>query len=133
MKSKSIILLRYSLVLIYIWFGLLKLFGMSPITSLVMQTFPFLPNPPLLLILGFGEVLIGIGLFIPFTRKLAILALWGHLAGIFFGVLIHHSLYFSHNNPLLLTNFGEFVAKNIVLLFASIVLFFDNENTSSRT
>ena len=53
-------LLRYSLAIIFIWFGLLKPLGMSPAAELVANTVYWLPPDVFLPILGWWEVAIGV-------------------------------------------------------------------------
>ena len=56
-------LLRYSLGIIYIWFGVLKPFGLSPAQELVENTIYWFDDPKTFVpILGIWEVVIGLSL-----------------------------------------------------------------------
>ena len=56
------LLLRISLAVIFIWFGVLKPLGMSPAEALVAKTVYWFPSDLIIPILGWWEVAIGIGL-----------------------------------------------------------------------
>ncbi len=117
--TKEIRLIIYSIAIVYAWFGFLKLVGHSPVVELVQQTYPMLPQPASIYLLGIGEIGIALLILLPMTRKLGIIALWLQVASIFLGMVIHPSLYTAISNPLLLTYNGEFVIKNLVTLAAS--------------
>ena len=121
MKNNSFKFINISLAIIYIWFGALKIIGQSPVADLVKSTYPSFPQPAFLIFLGFWEVLIGIFLLFRTTMKLGILLMWLQLGGIFMGVILNPSLYFSGNIFLLNTN-GEFVVKNLIFLSSTYYL-----------
>ncbi len=122
MKLDSFKLIKYSLIIVYVWFGLLKLLGVSPVANLVVNTYPSLPEPLFLNFLGIWEIVIGALLLSNKTIKIGILLMWLQLGGIFMGVVLNPSLYFSGPNILYLDANGEFVVKNLVLLAASYYL-----------
>ncbi len=122
LKKWAVPLLVASISFVYIWFGALKIVGASPVAPLVQATFPQFPEPLFLQALGIVEVIIGVLMLNRKTRMLAVLAIWVHLGGIFFGVAIHPNLYFAGGNILTPGVYGEFVAKNIVLLTGSLVI-----------
>ena len=53
-------MLCWALAVVYIWFGALKPFGLSPADALVHKTVPFIPESLFLPFLGFWEVAIGV-------------------------------------------------------------------------
>lgn len=118
----SIPVLRVALGLIFLWFGVLKLFGTSPVTTILKQTFPFMPVLPFAFGLGIWEVMIGCGLIIKRALRLTLVLLCFHLTGTFISFLLAPSLFFQHGSPLWLTVEGEFVAKNMVLMAAGLVI-----------
>jgi uncharacterized membrane protein YkgB len=122
MQKNGITILRITLGIVYVWFGLLKILEVSPVATLVTSTYPSFPEPSFIIFLGIWEVLIGIGLICKIFLRVTLALLWLQMAGIFFGLIISPSLYFINNNPLLLNTYGEFVIKNIVLVAASIVV-----------
>ena len=121
MKKENFKYIRISLAIVYVWFGLLKVIGQSPVADLVKQTYPSFPQPAFLIFLGIWEVSIGILLLSAKTQRAGIVLMWLQLGGIFMGALLNPALYFGSNIFLLNTN-GEFVVKNIVFLASSYYL-----------
>jgi len=125
--------LRLSLAAVYVWFGLLKLLGDSPVEALVSSTLPFGNPGTTVRILGAVEVALGVGLLLGKARRLLLIAVIAHLCGTFLTVLMAPKLLFQHQNPLLLTADGEFVLKNLVLITAALLLITATRtNTPSR-
>lgn len=124
--KKSIDILRITLGIVFLWFGALKLFGVSPVAELVGQSYHFLDLKTSMMVLGVWEVIIGLGLLFKFQLKFIIPLLWLQMAGTFFSAILAPSLFFASGNPLLLTMNGEFLVKNLVLATASFVIY--NEN-----
>lgn len=122
MKVNSLNLIKYSISIVYIWFGLLKILNLSPLYPLIKATYPMFPEPIFLISLGVGEVIIGLLLLNRKTLKLGLILMWFQMGGIFFGVVLSPSNYFQNLNPLILSSNGEFVVKNLVLLAASYSL-----------
>jgi uncharacterized membrane protein YkgB len=118
----SIPMLRLALGFIFLWFGALKLLGVSPVLSLVQQTYSFVPAYPFFFVLGFWETGIGCGLILNRALRPTLIFLCIHLLGTFVALLQAPSLFFLHHNPLLLTAEGEFVVKNLVLVAAGLVI-----------
>lgn len=114
--------LRISLGLIFVWFGLLKVVGNSPVAELVHATVPWVDQDLLVPTLGWIEIVLGLALLAGRPRRLALLAVAGHLAGTFLVFIAAPSLVITDGNPLLLNGNGEFVLKNIVLICAAVVL-----------
>jgi putative oxidoreductase len=118
----SIPALRLALGAIFLWFGALKVLGVSPVLSLVQQTYSFVPVHPFFFVLGFWEVGIGFGLIFKRALRVTLILLCFHLLGTFLALLQAPSLFFLHDNPLWLTTEGEFVVKNLVLVAAGLVI-----------
>lgn len=114
-------MLRGSLALIFIWFGTLKVTGMSPVAPLLRATLPWFGGWIVPLIGGI-EIMLGIGLLIKRAWPLVLLGLTGHLAGTFLTFIDAHSLMYLHGDPLLLTADGEFVLKNLILISGALML-----------
>jgi len=122
MRAWGVPALRISLGIVFLWFGLLKVFGVSPVADLVTEVYLFLPRDFFLMILGIWEAIIGIGLLFKITLRLMLALLWLQMAGTFFALVLSPTMFFTNGNLLLLTIEGEFVIKNIVLITASIVI-----------
>lgn len=122
LRTWSIPTLRLALGVIFLWFGVLKLLGISPVLSLVQQTYTFLPLHTFFLLLSIWEIGIGCGLIFKRALRFTLVLLCMHLMGTFIALLQAPSLFFLHNNPLWLTTEGEFVMKNLVLVGAGLVI-----------
>ncbi len=114
--------LRILLGLLFLWFGGLKVAGDSPVQAMVAGTLPWADPDVIVPALGGAEVLIGLGLVTGVALRLALPALAAHLAGTFLTFVMLPGQMFRDSNPLLLTEDGEFVAKNLVLIAAALVL-----------
>lgn len=113
--------LRYALALVFFWFGLLKLTGVSPVVDIIFSSFPWIMKvPALYILLALGEIAIGIGLIIPGIVSLAAWVATLHLTITTIGVLVS-PLSFEGAFPRL-SLVGEFVVKNIVLIAASLLI-----------
>ena len=118
----SIPVLGFSLAVVYLWFGALKVIGASPVLDLVQSLYPFLPEPLFLKILGVWELFIGLGLLTRRLLRTTLALLWLQMGGIMLGLVISPGLFFEHSNPFLLNLNGEFLVKNFVLIAASLVV-----------
>ncbi len=122
MHKWGIPLLRISLGVVFLWFGALKLFGVSPVVDLIANTYYFFPAGEFVMILGLWEVVIGLGLIFKLSLRFTLALLWIQMAGTLFSVVLAPQTFFQGNNPLLLTLEGEFVVKNLVLIAGAIVI-----------
>jgi uncharacterized membrane protein YkgB len=114
-------ILRISLAAVFIWFGYLKVIGQSPIAGLVESTYHFIDYPNFLLILGWVEIVIGAGLLFKLYLRVILALLWIQMLGTFASLFLNPDVFFN-GSFLLLTELGEFVVKNIVLVAASLVI-----------
>jgi putative oxidoreductase len=118
----SVPALRLTLGLVFLWFGALKVFGVSPVTPMLREAYSFMALPAFIVLLGGWEMLIGIGLIFKVALPYTLCLMCLHLAGTFAALALAPSYFFLHGNPLLLTVNGEFVVKNVVLLTAGLVI-----------
>ena len=76
-------LARLALFVVYFWFGVLKLLGVSPagplVTALWLKTIPFIPLNKFMILFASYETLIGIMFLIPRLKRLAIASLLLHV------------------------------------------------------
>jgi|1185.fasta_scaffold125049_1 putative oxidoreductase len=114
--------LRVALALVFVWFGALKLAGVSPVIRLIASTLPFVDPDVSLAVLGGIEVAIGLVLLTGRFPRTTLLVLAGHLTGTFLTFVTASALMFEHGRPWQLTADGEFVVKNLVLISAALVL-----------
>lgn len=122
MRRYGVTALRIALGLVFLWFGALKIFGVTPVTELIRATYSFFPTEPFILILGIWEVLIGVGLLFRLCLRTTLALLWLQMLGTLVAPLLAPELFFVNQNPLLLTLNGEFIVKNLVLIAAGLVI-----------
>lgn len=113
--------LRYSLAVVFIWFGALKPFGLSPATRLVEETVFFFPPEYFVPVLGLWEVAIGVCLiYRPWNRAgLALMA--AQMLGTFLPLVVLPGEVWVRF-PFVLTLEGQYIIKNFVLIAAAIVV-----------
>jgi uncharacterized membrane protein YkgB len=121
-RRTSLPALRIALGLVFVWFGALKLAGVSPVADLVADAIPWLPAPVAVPGLGVVEILMGLGLLTGYAIRVTLLLFTLQMVGTFATFVLMPDRMFSGGNPLLLTTEGEFVVKNVVLLTAGLVI-----------
>lgn len=121
-RRYSLLLLRMSLGVVFIWFGGLKVANVTPVADLVAATVPWLGRTWFVPALGAIEVLLGIALIVGRHLTIVGCALAVHLAGTFLVLVMQPHVAFQNGNPILLTTIGEFVVKNLVLISAGLVV-----------
>lgn len=115
-------LLRYSLGVNFIWFGALKVTNSSPVGELVAQTVYWVPPRFFVPFLGLWEIAVGLGLVSGRAQRTTLLFFLMQMLGTFLVFVEKPDVAFQSRNPLLLTTEGEFVAKNLILISAGIVI-----------
>ncbi|AVR46525.1 hypothetical protein C7S20_15325 [Christiangramia fulva] len=124
-SAKAITILRRSIGVIFIWFGMVKFFvGLSPAEDLASSTICTLtahifPQASCMPVLAIFESLIGISLLSGKFLKWALGLLFLHMLGTFSTFFIFPEQMFSHF-PFVLTMKGQYVMKNIIILAAGI-------------
>ena len=121
MRQYGVLILRYSLGIVFIWFGALKPLGMSPAEELVRNTVYFVDEDFFLIVLGVWEVLIGIGLLFRPMLRLAILLLFLQMPGTMLPLVLLPEVCFTQF-PIGLTMEGQYIIKNLVLIGAGLVV-----------
>jgi uncharacterized membrane protein YkgB len=114
-------LLRISLGLVFLWFGLLKPLEMSPAATLVRNTVYWVDPDWFVPFLGWWEVAIGVGLLYRPLIRGAILLLFLQMPGTFMPLVLLPEVCF-HSVPFGLTMEGQYIVKNIVLISAALVI-----------
>ena len=121
MNRYGINVLRIAVAVVFIWFGGLKVAGVSPVGDLVGATVYWVSPEWFVPFLGVWELVVGFGLLLGRYMRLVLLLMFAQLAGTFLVLIVLPEVAFTGGNPLLLTVEGEFVVKNLVLLAAGIV------------
>lgn len=126
MHRYSIPALRGSLALVFVWFGLLKPLGLSPVDPMVMATVDVLPvfePPQWLVIIGWWEVLIGLAFLHRTTIRLGLVLLALHMVGAFMPIAVAPQLVFQDEHGVYAPTLqGQYIIKNFILISAAIVI-----------
>lgn len=121
-RQHSLTWLRGALAVVFLWFGVLKVIGRSPVEDLVARSVPWIPSDILVPGLGMIEVIIGVGLITLVAVRVVFLLFFLQMAGTFLLLAVGPSVTFQEGNPLLLSTLGEFIIKNLVLMAAGIAV-----------
>jgi uncharacterized membrane protein YkgB len=118
----SVPVARFSLFIIFFWFGLLKIVGMSPASGLVQQLFeatvPVMSFATFLVLFGFFECLIGVLFLVRGMERVVIPLLFIHMVTTFGPlVLLPEVTWQAFMVP---TLEGQYIIKNLVVIAAAI-------------
>ena len=122
LRRVAVPMLRISLGLVFVWFGALKVFDVSPVADLVANTVYWVDPDLFVTALGFFEIFVGVMLLFGWALRLTLALFTLQMIGTFLTFLILPDVTFRGGNPLLLTVEGEFVVKNLVLISAALVV-----------
>jgi uncharacterized membrane protein YkgB len=118
--------LRFSLALIFIWFGVLKPLGLSPAAPLVKATvtwLPFLDADTWLAIIGWWEVAIGITFLWRATVRVAIALMALQMVGTFLPLVMLPEVTFQAGHvPYAPTIEGQYIIKNLLIIAAALAV-----------
>lgn len=112
---------RISLGFLFIWFGLLKPFGVSTTTSILAPTVYWMSPEVAVPLLGWWEVAIGVALILPGFNRLALLLLFLRLPGTLLAFLIFPETCWV-DFPFAPTPEGQYLIKDFVLFFATLAI-----------
>ena len=115
------VFLRISLAVIFVWFGILKVFGLSPAQALVERTVVWFPPETFVPLLGWWEVAIGVGLLIRPLIRPAIFLLALQMPGTMLPLLLLPDVCYTQF-PFGLTLEGQYIIKNLILISAALVI-----------
>lgn len=114
-------LMRYSIALIFIWFGLLKPLGMSPEEELIKRTVYWVSPQIFLPVLGWWEVAVGLCLLYRPLIRIALLLLLLQLPGTMLPLILLPEICFTRP-PFGLSLEGQYIVKNIFLVSAAFMI-----------
>lgn len=118
-------LIRLPLFIIFFWFGLLKVFELSPARQLIIDTvfwMPILSAETWVIVIGYWEVFIAIFFLTRKTTLLAMILLFLQMSGTFMPLILLPDITFQSSNPLLPTLEGQYIIKNIIIIAAALVI-----------
>ncbi|MEY4901566.1 MAG: hypothetical protein RLZZ190_293 [Actinomycetota bacterium] len=113
--------LQISLGIIFIWFGVLKIFGDSPANDLITKTIYWFDPAIFIPVLGVWEAAIGICLIVPAFIRIGLFLLALQMPGTFLPLILLPEVCFQ-SVPFNLTLEGQYIVKNLVLIGAAIVV-----------
>jgi uncharacterized membrane protein YkgB len=122
LSAWAVPLLRISLGVVFVWFGALKVFNVTPVTDLVAETVYWVDPDWFVPLLGWVEVLVGVALILRRALRLILPVFLAQLVGTFLVLILQPDVAFQNGNLFKLTVEGEFVIKNLVLLSAGLVV-----------
>jgi uncharacterized membrane protein YkgB len=123
-KKYTLTFSRIAISIVYVWFGMLKVFDVSPASPLVTAllakvTFLQGTNPDAFVaVFGMTEVVIGLMFLVPRLERLAVFALALHMIAVTLPLVLLPDLAWS--GFLAPTLEGQYVIKNVLLLAAAI-------------
>ncbi len=130
-ERASFVFSHIAIFVIFVWFGALKVFGLSPATPLVTalfdQTLSFLPLSPDLFVRLFGgfEVLIGICFIVPRLQTLGLILLIPHMVTTILPMfLLPHVAWHGILTP---TLEGQYIIKNVVIIALATSIYVDSK------
>ena len=122
MSTYGILLLRYSLAMIFIWFGLLKPLGISPAQELVENTvYWFDDKATFVNLLGWWEVVIGFTMCFRPLIRISIFLLFLQMPGTFLPLVLLPEVCFT-DFPYGLTLEGQYIVKNLIIISSALVI-----------
>ena len=122
MKKYGLTILRYTVAVVFIWFGALKIFGYSPAQVLVTKTVYWFNSDWFVPFLGWWEVIIGaFFLFRPLLRE-AIFLLALQMVGTFLPLILLPNVVYGPIPIVTLTLEGQYIIKNLVIIGAAMVI-----------
>lgn len=125
-------ILRVTMAIVYIWFGILKPFDSSPAADLVANSIPFLPREPFFIFLGVWEVALGIMFLIPKLTKITFWIFVVHMMGTFTPfITLPESVFI--NFPFALSLEGQYIVKNIVLIATAVAILITHLQSDKTT
>jgi uncharacterized membrane protein YphA (DoxX/SURF4 family) len=126
-SKTSLIFLRTSIGIIFLWFGILKFFsGCSPAEELAINTinrltFNIVPAPMNIILLALWECTVGILLILGYLRKYTLVLLFVHKVCTFTPMVFFPELSFK-TLPYGFTLLGQYIMKNIIIFSAAWIL-----------
>lgn len=126
MRRWSLVALRVSLAVIFVWFGILKPLGLSPADPLVRATvgwMPLLSTDSWVAAIGWWEVAIGTTFLFQRTVRIAIALLALQLGGTFFPLILLPEVTFQPGHyPYAPTIEGQYIIKNLLIIAAALAV-----------
>jgi uncharacterized membrane protein YkgB len=115
---------RLALVVVYFWFGILKVVGASPasplVTALQTRTLPMFDAGSFLIVFGVVEVIIGVCFIVPRAERVGIALMAFHMVTTALPLVLLQDIVWSA--PLVPTLEGQYIIKNLALVAVAMAL-----------
>jgi uncharacterized membrane protein YkgB len=115
---------RFSLFVVYFWFGILKIVAVSPanplVEDLLERTLPFLTFKTFNAGLAFFEMLIGILFLFPKATKAVLVLLFVHMITTFMPLVMLPQV--TWQSPFVPTLEGQYIIKNLLIISVAIFI-----------
>jgi uncharacterized membrane protein YphA (DoxX/SURF4 family) len=127
MARYGVLILRLSLGVVFLWFGVLKFFPcLSPAEELAGRTihtltFGLIPARTAVIILAAWESLIGLGLILGAFMRITLLLLFLQMVGAAMPLVLFPNEVFTQF-PYAPTLEGQYIIKNVVLISAAVII-----------
>src|SRR3989344_6427518 len=124
---------RLAIFIIYAWFGVLNIIGLSPadplVNALLERTLTFIPFSTFIIILGVGETILGLLFLFPRLQKLTLTLFALHMIAVFAPLVMLPDITWA--GPLVPTFMGQYIIKNLALI--AVVLFLRQPKATTVT
>jgi uncharacterized membrane protein YkgB len=121
MNAIGVPFLRVGIGVVFIWFGGLKVVGLSPAEDLLAATVYWWTPEIIVPVIGYWEVLIGVFFLIPPLTRVAIFLLAPQMVGTFLPLVLLPSVCWDVF-PWGLSLEGQYIVKNLVVIGAALVI-----------
>lgn len=122
MQRNATTLLRWSMGVVFVWFGALKLIpGLSPADGLIRASMSFMPLDYFIPVLAMWEIAIGVGFLLGRGMRVTLLLLFLQMAGTLLPLVLTPHLVWTAF-PFVLTLEGQYIIKNLVLMSAAVAV-----------
>ena len=122
LKKWGYLFLLVAFAIVYIWFGVLKVFEVSPVDESVRKATAWIFPSFFPVILGIWEITIGLFLLIPSMRRIGIWLLFVQFPGTFFPLITSPEECFTLW-PFVLTLKGQYIIKNLISIGGALIIF----------
>ncbi len=115
---------RFSLFVVFFWFGILKVLGTSPanplVTSLLEETMQFIGAGEFIFIFGIFEMIIGLSFLWPRLIRISIALLAFHMITTFMPLVLLPQM--AWQKILVPTLEGQYIIKNLVIIATAMAI-----------
>lgn len=121
-RMVSMPMARLGLFVVFFWFGLLKVIGLSPASGLVQnlfeQTIPFMSFGTFIILFGLFECLIGVLFLVPRAERIVMPLLAVHMVTTFMPLFLLPQVTWS--GFMVPTLEGQYIIKNLVIIATAL-------------